>query len=184
MKIPRLASRYAKALLDFAHEQNALEQVKNDMKFLLNTISQNPDLQIMLKSPVIKSDQKKKVMNEIGNNVHKITASFIKLLIQHRRESNIEDIALNFLEQYRAFKGIHLVRITSAKPLSEKLRGNLISKLKSIVGGTVELEEVVSAEIIGGLVIRINDREYNASVKNQLSEFKKNFASNLYKPSF
>lgn len=184
MKIPRLASRYAKAVLELAHEKGVVEEVKTDMKYLLQIISQNPELRIMLKSPIIKSDQKKKVMIEIGKNLNQITASLIKLLIHHRRESNIEDIAATYLEQYRIFKGIHLVRVTSARPLTNSLRETLIKKIKSNIGGSIELEEIVSPEIIGGLVLRINDREYNSSIKNQLNEFKKTFASNLYKPSF
>lgn len=184
MKISRLANRYAKALLELANEKGAVEEVRADMKYLLQVISQNPDLHIMLKSPIIKSDQKKKVMNEIGKNLNNITSSLIKLLIHHRRESSIEEIAATYLEQYRVFKGIHLVQVISARPLTNNIRESLIKKIKSHIGGSIELEEVVSPEIIGGLVLRINDREYNSSVQNQLNEFKKSFASNLYKPLF
>lgn len=184
MKISKLANRYAKALLELAHERNAVEQVKDDMRFLLDTISGSPELQIVLKSPVIKSDQKKKVMDEIGKHLNEISASFIRLLIHHRRESYIHDIAYEFLQQYRVFKGIHLVQVITARPLSDSLRENLVKKLKSFIGGTIELEETVSPDLIGGLIIRINDKEYNASVKNKLNEFKKAFTTNLYKPSF
>ncbi|MFN4298411.1 MAG: ATP synthase F1 subunit delta [Thermaurantimonas sp.] len=184
MKIPKLANRYAKALLELAHERNAVEQVRDDMKFLLDTITNTTELQILLKSPVIKTDQKKKVMDEIGKHLHEITASFVRLLIHHRRESSIQEIAFQFLQQYRIFKGIHLIQVISAHPLSPTLKENLIKKLKSHIGGIIELEEVVSPDLIGGLIIRINDKEFNASVKNQLNEFKKSFATNLYKPSF
>lgn len=184
MKIPKLANRYSKALLELAHEKNVLEQVKEEMKFLNQVINSSPDLAAMLKSPVIKSDQKRKVMNEIAKNLSQLTQSFIRLLINQKRESYINEITKNFLEQYRIFKGIHLVQVTSAKPLSQKIKDEIIKKVKSSIGGTIELEEIINPDIIGGLIITINDKQINASVKNFLNEFKKTFATNLYKPSF
>jgi F-type H+-transporting ATPase subunit delta len=184
MRIPKLAHRYSKALLELAHEKKVLEPVKEDMKFLHEVISSNPDLAVMLKSPVIKSDQKRKVMIEIGKNLNPLSQSFITLLIKQKRESFIYEIAKNFLEQYRNYKGIHLVKITSAKPLSQKIKEEIIKKIKSSLGGTIELEDIINPDIIAGLIITINDKEINASVKNFLNEFKKTFASNLYKPSF
>lgn len=184
MKISRLARRYAKALLELANEKGAIEDVRRDMKLLLQILSQHPELQVMLKSPVITSDKKKKVMSEIGKRLNPITSALIRLLIHHRRESNVEEIANSYLDQYRVFKGIHHVTVTSARPLSESLRESLTNKIKSFVGGSIEIEEVISPEIIGGLIIRINDKEYNSSVRHHLIELKKIFSSNLYKPSF
>jgi F-type H+-transporting ATPase subunit delta len=85
MRIPKLAHRYSKALLELAHEKKVLEPVKEDMKFLHEVISSNPDLAVMLKSPVIKSDQKRKVMIEIGKNLNPLSQSFITLLIKQKR---------------------------------------------------------------------------------------------------
>ena len=63
---PRLAARYAKALLDLAVEKNELENVYNDMLFLRQAFRDSRDLVSLLRSPIIKADKKGKVLEAIG----------------------------------------------------------------------------------------------------------------------
>ena len=69
MNNPRLAGRYAKSLLDLAIEQNQLDAVYNDIKFLQAINKSNPDFVAMLKSPVINADKKEKVIQSIISNI-------------------------------------------------------------------------------------------------------------------
>jgi len=65
MKDARPALRYAKAILNLAKEQSVESEVHADMQLIASTISENLDLEIMLNSPVIKSSDKKKRINQI-----------------------------------------------------------------------------------------------------------------------
>jgi len=79
MSNPRLAGRYAKSLLDFAVEQNQMDKVYQDVKMLQSLCNTNPDFVNMLKSPVIKSDKKEKIVEAvIDGKVSPMTTSFFK----------------------------------------------------------------------------------------------------------
>ena len=65
MKGTRSAIRYAKSLLDLAVEKNILDAVRNDMQILDTVIAENHELELMLKSPVVKADKKIAVLKSL-----------------------------------------------------------------------------------------------------------------------
>lgn len=93
MTNPRLAGRYAKSLIDLAIEQNQVDAVYADIKFLQAICNSNQDFVNVLKSPVIKSDIKEKIIEAVtNNNITKTTALFLKLLITKAREYSLPEI--------------------------------------------------------------------------------------------
>src|SRR5436309_718775 len=102
MQNPRLASRYAKSLLDLAVEQNSLDVLLKDMQTVSRICNISRDFVLMLRSPVISADKKLSVVNEVlkSSNVSALTDTFIKLLVSKGREANIPEIADAFIAQY------------------------------------------------------------------------------------
>ena|SRR5687768_10167561 len=120
MSTYRIASRYAKSLIDLAIEQGKLERVLEDMTGFVNA-TKNLDLMLLLKSPLVKPDKKEKVMDALfKDKIDPLTHSFIQIIIRKGREAQLPEIAEEFLNQYRENKGISIVNITSAEPLSEE----------------------------------------------------------------
>ena len=94
MPNPRLASRYAKSLIDLSTERNQLEDVYKDMQFLQRICKSNPDFVNLLRSPVVNADKKQSIIDAITkNNISVLTAAFIKLLINKSRESDMPEIS-------------------------------------------------------------------------------------------
>jgi F-type H+-transporting ATPase subunit delta len=77
MKISKSASRYAQALLDLAIEQNKLDAVAADMKYMATVCAENPELELMLQSPVVKADKKLSVLNAIFDQFDQLTNLFV-----------------------------------------------------------------------------------------------------------
>ena len=149
---PRLAARYAKSLIDLATEQNQLERVYDDMLLLQSVCKTNRDFVALLKSPVIPADKKLSVLDaSTSGRVTDLTASFNRLLVRKGRESVLPEIADAFIEQYKVQKGIHVVKLTTAVPVSEELKQAIVSKVQSLTPmKTVELQTAVQENIIGG----------------------------------
>src|SRR5215510_11330087 len=102
MPNPRLASRYAKSLIDLALEKGELEKVFADMQWLQQVIKGSRDFANLLRSPIIKADKKDKIVEAIiGGNVTNITSLFIRLIIVKGRESNLAEIITAFISQYK-----------------------------------------------------------------------------------
>jgi F-type H+-transporting ATPase subunit delta len=185
MPNPRLASRYAKSLLDLSIETGQLEQVFGDIQFLKQVCAGNRDFVNLLKSPIVKADTKFKIVKKvIEGRVTSMTENFIELLTRKTRESNLPEIIASFITQYKAHKNIHTVNLTTAVPVSEALRNAIIQQVKKASGYEhIELEEKVDSNIIGGFVLQVGDKLVDASIAYDLRIIAKQFENNdfIYK---
>lgn len=185
MPNPRLASRYAKALLDLSVEQGKLEQVFADMHWLQAATSQSRDLVNLLRSPITKLELKAKAIGAVlQNNVSELTQRFVSLLISKNRESVLPEIAPAFIQQYKQHKDIHTATLTTAVPVSSEIRNRIIDKVKQESGyNNIELIEKVDPNIIGGFVLELGDKQVDASIAYDLREVAKQFKNNdfIYK---
>lgn len=182
MSNPRLAGRYAKSLIDLAIEQHQLDKVYADIKFLQTLCKLNVDFVAMLKSPIIKSDKKGKIIEAVvANNVTELTNAFLKLLVNKTREYNLPEIIEAFVIQYNKLNNIHQVTITTAVPISSDLQNSLVEKIKQSTSfEKIELETEVKDELIGGFTLEMGDVFVDASVLRDLNDVKKQFKTNEY----
>ena len=184
MQNPRLASRYAKSLVDLAAEKGQLEAVRADMLVLQQIIKGNRDVANLLKSPIIKPDKKQKILSAIlTGKIGDLTAAFIQLLVIKGRESNLPEIVTEFEKQYNVLRNISKVKITTAVPLDTAVLGVIKQKVEAGTDKTIELETAVEPELIGGFVLESDDRLYDASVLRDLKDIRKQFLENIYTPN-
>src|SRR5689334_16429619 len=112
MPNPRLASRYAKSLLDLAVEKGQLEQVYNDINYLKQLTGGSRELVSMLRSPVVSADKKQSVLDAVTkDSISEMTAAFNRLLIAKSREGELPEIITAFISQYKEKKGIQIVTL-------------------------------------------------------------------------
>jgi len=177
---PRIAAPYAKSLLDIAVEQGQLETVFADMQFLQGAIKGNRDLLNLLRSPIVKSDVKNKIISAITDGrVSPLTASFNKLLISKSREVYLPEIITAFIKQYKEHKNIHVVKLTTAAPVSTELKNSIIDQLRKTTNmQNIELEEKVDESLIGGFTLQAGDKLVDASIAYDLNKIAKQFRNN------
>ena len=182
MQNPRLASRYAKSLVVLAQEQNQLEAVYADMKYLQDVCKQSRAFTNVLRSPVINADAKEKIVNEIvSKNISKISSAFVNLIVKKGREKTLPEIAHAVIDQYNEIKGIHKVRLITATPASEELQTAIVNKVKADAQlAQVELENVVNDSIIGGFQLEYKGNLVDASIARDLRDIQKQFQKNTY----
>jgi len=182
MRQTKVAQRYAKALFDLALETGKVEEVKND----LDTINgvKHPELQILLISPVITGEKKTSVFEAVfAKHVQPLTTSFFKLVFMKGRSVAIKEIVSAFMNMYRTHKGIQVVELTTAIPLSEETRKSIKAILQQnvmLLNKTIELNEHVDASLIGGMVVQVDDKLFDASIRHDLQFIKRQFVKNMY----
>lgn len=179
---PRLAARYAKSLIDLAVESNQLEAVYADLVFLQSAIKQSRELVSLLRSPIITSDKKNKILEAVTNGrVGNLTAAFNKLLVQKGRENVLPEIVEAAIDQYNKLKGIYKVKLTTAQPISSDLEQSIVKKVESEAGlKNIQLETVVDDSLIGGFVLEFNNNLVDASILRDLKDIQKQFRNNVY----
>ncbi|TND09449.1 MAG: F-type H+-transporting ATPase subunit delta [Bacteroidetes bacterium] len=181
MRETRTSHRYAKSLIDFALEQGALEQVHADMLLVLNTIRENRDFELLLKSPVVKTDKKQDILKAIfGGKISVISDNFIDIITRKRREGQLEAIASSFESLYRKHKHVLSAVITTASGLDATLRSKVLDVIKSSLNSEVELVEKVDKSLIGGFVLRVGDKQVDASIIRQIRNLERSFSENPY----
>ncbi|SHI33611.1 F-type H+-transporting ATPase subunit delta [Hymenobacter daecheongensis DSM 21074] len=184
MSEQRVASRYAKSLLDLAQERGTLEQVKADMDLFRTTLEQSRDLRLLLRNPIVKHDKKLAILRAIfGGKVSEVTEKFFVIVTQHNRESALEWVATEFQSQYDVRRGMQVAQVTTATPLAPALREELNKVVRRQSGlESVTLEETVDESLIGGFILRVGDRQLDESVRNSLRKLRNTFKENPYQP--
>ena len=180
MPNPRLASRYAKSLIDLAIEKGQLEKIFADMQWLQQVLKSSRDFTHLLKSPIIKSDKKAKVVDAvIKGRVSVMTSSFVHLLISKGRESYLYEIITAFINQYKEYKNIYTVKLTVATALDEYLKNTIIEQIKKTSDmQNIEMETVVDKDLIGGFILEAGDKFIDASIAHELKQISREFENN------
>ena len=183
MKDARASLRYAKAILNLAKDSNAAEAVHSDMKHISETIANNDDLEVALKSPVIKVQDKLNVLNALFEaNVHAITQGLFSLLAENKRIYMLVSIAKQYAVIYDFLRHMQVAKVTTAVPLTDALEAKVLDKIVALTGKNATLENEVNPSIIGGFILRVADVQYDASISNHLNQLKKEFDNSHYIP--
>ena len=185
MPSPRLATRYARSILDLAVEKGELEKVYADMQWLQAVSRKSREFVNVLRSPIIKSDTKVKIVEAVtGGKVGEMTSAFIRLMIHKGRESYLPEVVNAFIEQYKVKNDIHTVQLTTATEASEAMKDAIVKKIRETTKmQKIELETKVDSDIIGGFVLQIGDQLVDASIAYDLKAVARQFENNdfIYK---
>ncbi|MFA8433850.1 MAG: ATP synthase F1 subunit delta [Marinifilaceae bacterium] len=178
MNESKISVRYAKALFQLGKEQQKLETLKVDMALVLECCQTVSDFWLMVESPVVKTSQKKDLTNQIfKGKVDDLTLKFLGLVVENKREIYLKDISRNFLDLCRKDLGIKSAVLTSAVPVGEEGKQKMIQVLKESFQADIELEERIDKELIGGFILRVDDKQLDASVAYQLNRIKRELLS-------
>jgi len=174
MKGRRAAVRYAKSFMQIAREKSLLEELKGDVEGILKAIRESDELSIFLNSPLVKIDKKKVILEKIfKSKVNGLSLKFILLIADQKREALLEGICEEFIKQYNKEHHIATVQLTTANKLTDNLRKEVLAFIeKNYDFKSVELEEIVDEELIGGLILRIEDKQIDGSIKGKLQDIK------------
>jgi len=171
LKTSNVTRRYAQAFFDVAGEAKRYEDCYRELELFTSVMKENHNLHELLINPVFDKDDKLKVMDMVLRrlDLSLLTANFIRLLVSKRRISGIVDI----LEDYRKLMdeaiGIARVQVKTAFALTVELASDLQRKIESLTGKIVEMQIEEDRTLLGGVVVRIDDKLYDGSVKVQLN---------------
>jgi F-type H+-transporting ATPase subunit delta len=172
MKSTKVASRYAKALLELAIENKKVDSVLGDMHFLLQTNNEAREFELLIASPIINADKKIAVFKLVFEQFEELTMSFVELITKNGREGILPAIAQEFDAQVKSHRGIVPMTLVSAVPLDKATKDTIVSKVQVAVKGTLEITEEIDESLIGGFVVKMGDIQVDASVLSQFNNLK------------
>ena len=185
MKNTKLSGRYAKALFDYASEKKQTEEVFHDLQLFANTLKENRELQVLLRNPVIEPHQKHKIFESIFNGtLQETTYQFLDVLLKKKREPALDTICEEFFKLYNKAHNIRSVTITTAQRLGDELREKIMQMLVEQTHATIDLQQVVDPEIIGGFVIQMDDYYLDSSILSKINKLRQEFSQNMFQVQF
>ncbi|MEB3102518.1 F0F1 ATP synthase subunit delta [Ferviditalea candida] len=168
-----IARRYARALFELAQEHNALDAVEADLKVVNQAIEDSPEFHNFLLHPQIDTKIKKEKMSNIfSGKITEQVFSLLLLLLDRRRENILSAMVQEFVKMANEARNIAEATFVSAVPLNSEELNEVGAQFGEKIKKTLRVANVVDPSIIGGLIVRIDDRLYDGSVKNKLSKFK------------
>lgn len=180
MNESKIAVRYAKALFEAAQDQGKLDVIREDMDALLILEKQLPEFKSLLNSPVINLSQKQKILTSLfKGKTEDLTFRFLMLITENNREAFLPSVCRVFKDLYKRKKGIKAALVTTAAVLQGSTSQRIKLTLEEYYKSNIELETEMNTELIGGLVLRIEDQQLDASVSSQLKKVKQELTQSV-----
>ena len=169
-----IADRYASALYDLASEKKLVDPVLNDLSLFKNLLIENKDLNLIVKSPLVNSQDKLSILVELIKKIsaNQITLTFFKVLEKNKRFSNLLSIINQFININSQKRGNVFADITSADELNDEQKINITNQLKNILGNKLSLSFDVDKNIIGGLIVKVGSKMIDTSLANKINKLK------------
>tara|TARA_B100000686_G_scaffold120176_1_gene127199 strand:+ start:1586 stop:2143 length:558 start_codon:yes stop_codon:yes gene_type:complete len=169
-----ISDRYASALYDLASEKKLVDPVLSDLSLLKKLLKENKDLNLVIKSPLVSSQDKLSILDKllIKINANKLTSTFLKVLEKNKRFSNLASIISQFININSQKRGDVLADVTSADKLNDEQKTNITNQLKNILGDKLSLNFDVDKNIIGGLIVKVGSKMIDTSLINKINKLK------------
>lgn len=176
MKLSRASSRYAKAILSLAIDENMAPAVNEDMKGVLVTISKSTELSDFLSSPLVMSADKKAGLHNIFKDSSSVTMKAFDLLVSNNRTDIMQDVATSYILLFEEMNKREIATVITAVEMTKELEEKILVKAQELAGKKVSLEKIIDSKILGGFILTVGDKEINASVANKFNQLKRTFA--------
>lgn len=173
-----ISKRYAKALFQLADEKNILQEIKNNLFDFSSLVKENKLLGVIFDSIQIYDQETMTIMDIIlKDQAHLVFINFVKLLVQKHRQKHYENIVAEYNRLFdRKMNRIHTKCIT-AFPLEEKMRETILQSLSKIFNAEIIMKSVHDSRILGGLVLEIEDKIFDNSLRRKLINMRQNLQS-------
>ena len=169
-----ISDRYASALYDLASEKKCIDEILNDIDTVEKVMKESSELRKVIRSPLVNSEEKLNILLKIfgGLSFNDLTTTFLKVLDNNKRISNISSIILKFKKINSEKRGDIAANVTSANELSEDEKNNITNQLKNTLGQKLSLNFDVDKDIIGGLIVKVGSKMIDTSIANKINKLK------------
>jgi F-type H+-transporting ATPase subunit delta len=167
-----LGTVYAKALLGAADKAGQADDVVEGLESLVaDVLDKLPQLEETLKTPRLSHEERLPIIDKVfGGKLSATTLTFLKVLSKHGRLDCLRAIARAARKQLNSQRGRVEVLVETAYPISNPIRERITSRLTQLLGRQVMLTAEVNEDLLGGLVVRVGDTVYDASLAARLKK--------------
>lgn len=174
----KVASRYAKALFESTLDSGETEKVAKDLALVNDVMTSTPALDRFLKNPAVSMEEKQQFLDQqFSKNVGAWVLRLLKLLIENKRVAIFEQLVEQFNALVLQSENAAHAEVITATELEEELRNRIRKTLETTFGfSRVDLQNRVDPGLLGGVIIKLQDRVIDGSYVGRLEEMRKQFS--------
>lgn len=170
----RIDTTYGSALYEVAEDTGKIDSILEDLKNISIVFEENPDLKKLFFIPTISLNEKKAVAKEVfSGRVETETLSFLQILLERRRIGAWDGIVKQFVKIKDGHDGVTKGIVYSVVPLTAENLAKLEEETGNNLSKKVKLENRIDEMLIGGIVIYIDGKLIDLSIKKRLESLKK-----------
>lgn len=167
------AKEYADALFMLARENGTEQAFADALELVAATFTADPAYIDLLASPVISKDTRKELLrNAFGDTLPQEVIACIALMCDGGHIRAFFALRDEFMEQFHLLSKVTVAAVTSAAPLSDEEKTQLVAQLSAQTGNTVTATYTVDPALIGGIKIEMDGCVLDGSIKHRLRELK------------
>ena len=171
-----VAEVYARALFEVASERGQLDVIREQLGQFVDVLATDRNLESFFFSPSFSPDEKKDGLGQMLEGAEATFISFLETLIERHRMPELFRMRTHYEELWEAEMKLLPVEVTSAIELDEAVVTEIGERIRTQTGNKIELTSVVDPDILGGIVLRVGDFILDASIRNSLSQLRKQVA--------
>ncbi len=169
----QIEKEYAAALFMLAAENGCEKEISGSLAQVSEIFSANPEYTEILSSPAVPGKERIYALEQaLGSAVPEYVLSFLSLLCERRRIGSFEGCRKEYDKLLRESEKRSTAFVTSAAELTEIQKSDLKNKLEKLSGNSVDMEFSVDTKLIGGIVVKMDDKLFDGSLKKRLQEIK------------
>lgn len=166
-----VGKRYASSLFEVGIELKKLDDFHSQLELIKKTfLSEEKLLQILEHPRISKGEKRSLVENIFKQSVSKEILNFLFIIIDKRREASLMDIVKEYSTLFKEYKGILDIEAVTAVSMEENAKEKLKLVLKNRFKKEIQLSNRVDPSIIGGVVLKMDSKVIDSSLKSQLKE--------------
>jgi F-type H+-transporting ATPase subunit delta len=173
-----VVARYARALLQLANKHQKAEAYRDELNGLGEVLKASPTFSSLIGDPAVSESTRASLLQRtFTGRVDPVVSNFLGLLNSKGRLGLLPDIIEEYAEQLEDQLGNIEVDVTVAQKLSSEQLEQVRQRVSKAIGRNAVVHQYVDEDIIGGLVIRVQDKLIDASVRHQLESMRKQLLS-------
>ncbi|MCX8118405.1 MAG: ATP synthase F1 subunit delta [Desulfobacterota bacterium] len=164
---------YAEALFHMARAEEVLDRVEEELTRLKTGLESNAELKEFLSNPQVSSEGKRSALSQIfGGTVSALTLDWLHLVIDQGRQRRLPNIIETFFGLAEESRQKVTAEVITATPLTEDLIQRLEKELSRASKKRVFLKPMVDPSILGGAIVKIENKIIDGSIRHRLEEIK------------
>lgn len=175
-----VSERYALSLYELAKDEGRAGPMFEQLCEVVQIFRDNPDFMKVLTTPSIPFAEKQKVIKEVfEGRIDAYLLNFLLLITEKGRVSLLYEMEDAYKDMYYLDEGICEVTAVTAAPMDEALAEKLRVKMESVTGKKVKLRTKVDPELLGGIVVKVDNKQIDTSIKTRLEELGRTMAQTI-----